>query len=32
MAPRFGRYGDTDCPKQNNQAEGSPKCHLPHSP
>ena len=25
----FGRYGDTHCPKQNNQAAGSPKCHLP---
>jgi hypothetical protein len=24
----FGRYGDTDCPKQNNQAAGSPKCHI----
>ena len=24
----FGRYGDRDCPKQNNQAAGSSKCHL----
>jgi len=25
----FDRHGDTDGPKQNNQAEESPKCHLP---
>ena len=25
----FGRFGDTDCAKQNNQAAGSQKCHLP---